>query len=461
MKKDTRILIVEDDPDILQGLERVLFREGYQVTTAESAESALAALQKNRFELLLTDVKLPGMDGIELLSRAKAANPGIIVIVYTGFGTIENAVQAMKQGAFEYLLKPLNLKELKATIRKALSREPAAGETPAPEAIPDQPVFPGVIGKSQKLLDVLGIVKKVAPTDTTVLIRGESGTGKEVISRSIHENSKRKDNIFVPVDCGALTETLLESELFGHVKGSFTGAIATKRGLFEIAGGGTLFFDEIGDISLNVQAKLLRVLEEQKFLPVGGSDFISTDIRLITATNRNLEQQIREGGFREDLFYRLNVISVHLPPLRERKEDIPLLIDFFREKYNRKLGKNVEVISDEIIKVLTSYEWPGNVRELENLVERLIVLSSEERISLADLPPSIISSSFGHGQLHRDHASYQESKKRVLESFERMFVLEALNAAGGNVSRAARSVGMNRANFQRLMRKLGIKSSSL
>ena len=456
MKEKHEILVVDDDQDMLSGLERMLHREGYAVTAAEKAEDALRILQKKQFDLLLSDVKLPGMDGIELLSHAREISPRMAVIMFTGYGTIENAVEAMKLGAFEYLLKPLNLKELRSTIIRALSQENGRASNAA-ETGAGAPIFSDIIGQSPKLMDVLSITRKVAPTDTTVLIQGESGTGKELIARAIHENSKRSSNIFVPVDCGALTETLLESELFGHVKGSFTGAVATKRGLFEIANGGTLFFDEIGNISLNVQSKLLRVLEERVFLPVGGTEYIPTDIRLIAATNRFLEQQIKDESFREDLYYRLNVVTIYLPPLRERREDIPLLIDQFRQRFNRKLGKNVAELSDEIVDALMEYEWPGNIRELENLIERLIVLAGDEQINLTDLPPSIISAGISKSQHARDYSSHHEAKKKLMESFDRMFVTEALRNSNGNVSQAARSVGMNRANFQRLMRKLGIK----
>ena len=458
MEKNVRILLVEDDPDMLRGLEKFIFREGYSVFSTENAEDALKIFQEKGFDLLLSDVKLPGMDGIELLSKVKESSPKTPVIIFTGYGTIENAVDAMKIGAFEYLLKPLDLEELKATIQRALTPEETAPGRKAGTRPEDQPVFTDIIGQSQKLLDVLSITKKVAPTDTTVLIQGESGTGKELIARAIHENSKRRSNIFVPVDCGALTETLLESELFGHVKGSFTGAIATKRGLFEIARGGTIFFDEVGDISHNVQSKLLRVLEERVFLPVGGSEFISTDIRLITATNRFLEQQVKEGSFREDLYYRLNVVSIFVPPLRERKEDIPILVDHFRKRFNRKLGKNVKVISKEVMEILEGYDWPGNVRELENLVERLIVLTGEERISLTDLPPTIISAGLSKRQPAKDFSAHCEARKRMTDAFDRMFVVEALKNSQGNVSQAARSVNMNRANFQRMMRRLGIRN---
>ncbi|MCK4792319.1 MAG: sigma-54-dependent Fis family transcriptional regulator, partial [Desulfobacteraceae bacterium] len=362
------ILIVEDEQDMLLGLRKILSNQGYNVEIAGSGSAGLEKVQESDFDIVITDLKMPDVDGIELLRKVKEIHSDTMVIVITGYGTVENAVEAMKLGAYDYITKPFDAEYIRMVVRKALKQISLTNENRyLKQQIKEAKDFQNIIGKSCKMQDVFKIADKVARTDATVLLLGESGTGKELIARYIHYNSQRKNRVFIPVNCGALTETLLESELFGHEKGSFTGAISSKQGLIEIASGGTFFFDEIGDVSPVVQGKLLRVLQEREFMRVGGTDTITADIRLITATNKNLEKCLKEGTFREDLYYRLNVVSILLPTLRERKDDIPLLAQFFLRRFSKKMGKNISEIPQDVLEVLMGYDWPGNVRELENV----------------------------------------------------------------------------------------------
>jgi len=459
MEENGYILIVEDEQDMLLGLRKILSNQGYNVEIAGSGSAGLEKVQESDFDIVITDLKMPDVDGIELLRKVKEIHSDTMVIVITGYGTVENAVEAMKLGAYDYITKPFDAEHIKMVVRKALKQISLSNENRhLKQQIKEAKDFQNIIGKSCKMQDVFKIADKVARTDATVLLLGESGTGKELIARYIHYNSQRKNRVFIPVNCGALTETLLESELFGHEKGSFTGAISSKRGLIEIASGGTFFFDEIGDVSPVVQGKLLRVLQEREFMRVGGTDTITADIRLITATNKNLEKCLKEGTFRDDLYYRLNVVSIRLPTLRERKDDIPLLAQFFLRRFSKKMGKNISEIPQDVLEVLMGYDWPGNVRELENVMERAVVLAIEDTmITLSLLPDKLLEAHIDVGTLLRG-LSYREAKQQAVDSFSKEFLKKLLQMSQGNISQAAKQAKMDGANFRRLMRKCDIQA---
>jgi len=452
------ILVVEDEQDMLLGLRKVLSKQGHNVEIAETGSIGAKKVEKSFFDIVITDLKMPGVDGMELLRKVKEVHSDTLVIVITGYGTIESAVEAMKLGAYDYITKPFDAERIRTVVRRALKQIALTNENIyLKQKIKEANGFQNIIGQSRKMQEVFKIVDKVARTEATVLILGESGTGKELVARYIHYNSPRKDKVFVPVNCGALMETLLESELFGHEKGSFTGAISTKRGLLEIASGGTFFFDEIGDVSPPIQGKLLRVLQEREFMRVGGTDTITTDIRLIVATNKNLEQCIKEGTFREDLYYRLNVVSVRLPPLRERKDDILPLAQFFLRRFNKKVGREICEIPEDVLGVLMGYDWPGNVRELENVIERAVVLATENAIEVSHLPDRLLEAHIDSGPVFWG-LSYKEAKQQVVDSFSKEFVERLLRMSKGNISQAAKQAKMDGANFRRLMRKYDIQA---
>ena len=458
MEDKGRILVVEDEQDMLFGLRKILSKQGHNVEIAETGSAGVKKVEESFFDIVITDLKMPGVDGIELLRKAKEAYSDTLVIVITGYGTVESAVEAIKLGAYDYITKPFEAEHIKMVVRKALKQISLKNENKyLKQQIKEVKDFQNVIGKSRKMLDVFKIADQVAGTNTTVLLLGESGTGKDLLARYIHYNSTRKDKIFIPVNCSALTETLLESELFGHEKGSFTGAISTKRGLIEIASGGTFFFDEIGDVSPSVQGKLLRVLQEREFMRVGGTDIITADIRLIAATNKNLEQCIKERTFREDLYYRLNVVSVRLPPLRERKDDLLPLAQFFLKRFNKKIGKKICEIPQDVHGILMGYNWPGNVRELENVMERAVVLATEDSIGISHLPDKLLEAHIDSGPVFRG-LSYKKAKQQVLDSFCKEFVERLLQMSKGNISQAAKQAKMDSANFRRLMRKYDIQA---
>ncbi len=385
------VLIVDDEKNYLIVLEALLEDEGYQVFTADNAERGLEIALNQEIDVVVTDMKMPLMDGMVFLERLHRMKPDLPIIMMTAYGTIEKAVEAMKKGAFDYICKPFENEEFKIIIQKAIEhfRLLKQNKEMTQELI-GRYSFHNIVGRSAVMQKVFYIIEKVAPSKSTVLITGESGTGKELIAKAIHYNSPRFDKPFVSVNCGALPETLLESELFGHEKGAFTGAIQQRKGRFELAHGGTLFLDEISEMPLHLQVKLLRVLQEMEFERVGGSQTIKVDVRVIAATNRELKTEVEAGRFRADLFYRLNVVNIHVPPLRERKEDIPLLINHFIEKYSKEMGISEKVrIDKEALKLLMEYHWPGNVRELENVIERALLLCSGGEIRLGDLPPEI------------------------------------------------------------------------
>jgi two-component system response regulator PilR (NtrC family) len=453
---ETKILVVDDEQSMREFLGILLEREGYLVDLAESAEAALARLQSTSYDLVLSDVKMPGMDGLALLGRIRELSGDTAVIMVTAFSTAEQAVEAMKLGAYDYIAKPFNVEEIKIIVRNALDRRSLARENlRLREEMRGRYSFSGLCGKSKKMRDVYTLIEKVAGSTANILIFGESGTGKELAAKAVHYNSPRKDRPFVAVNCGAIPETLMESELFGHKKGAFTGAVADRPGLFEQAEGGTLFLDEIGEVPLQLQAKLLRVIQEREFRRVGGAESLKADVRLVAASNRDLEEQVREGAFREDLFYRLNVVQVRMPPLRERTEDIPLLIECFLNKFAGKLP-GPEVITPSALKVLMVYPFPGNVRELENLVERCVVLGSGV-IDMDCLPPQILN--------FRNTAPSGEefvippdgmNLEAYLDGIEKRLLLQALERCGGVKKRAAELLGLTFRSIRYRLAKFGL-----
>ena len=459
MTENGHILIVEDEQDMLLGLRKILSNQGHNVDIAGTGSAGLEKIQESDFDIVITDLKMPDVDGIEILRKVKKVRSDTMVIVITGYGTVESAVEAMKLGAYDYISKPFDAEHIRMVVRKALKQVSLINENRyLQQQIKETKDFQNIIGNSRRMQDVFKIADKVAHTDATVLILGESGTGKELIARYIHYNSQRKNRVFVPVNCGALTEALLESELFGHEKGSFTGAFSSKRGLIEIASGGTFFFDEIGDVSPAVQGKLLRVLQEREFMRVGGTDTITADIRLIAATNKNLEKCLTEGTFREDLYYRLNVVSIRLPTLRERKDDILPLAQFFLRRLSKKMGKNICEIPQDVLDALIRYDWPGNVRELENVIERAVVLATENAtIERSHLPDELLEAPLDGGTFLQAR-SYREAKRQAVDSFNKEFLERLLQMSNGNISQAAKQAKMDGANFRRLMRKCGIQA---
>ena len=461
------ILVVDDEAVIRDGIKRVLEGDRYEVETCRSGHLAIERLQGKEYGLIITDLKMPGMNGIEVLKAVKALQPDIPVIIITGYASIDTAVEAMKSGASDYISKPFAPDLLLEKVQNALSQR---SMTPV-EIRPDSEVslqhgFHQFIGESMEMQKVYQRIMRVAATNSTVLITGESGTGKELAARAIHEHSPRKDKPFVAVDCSSLAETLLESELFGHVKGSFTGAVQTKTGLFKIADGGTLFLDEVSNISLSTQAKLLRVLQERKITPIGGTQLVPIDIHLVAATNRNLRTMVNEGSFREDLFFRLNIIPIDLPPLRDRKHDIPILVRHFLKKYSAAIGKDISKVAPDVMKFLENYAFPGNVRELENMIERAVVLAEIDIIRNEDLElwdSTDTCTTKPKGMIDRIPLNTEELKEmkrhireHAMESLESAFVNNALERSNWNVTRAAEQTGILRPNFQSMMKKLGI-----
>ncbi|HDM89892.1 MAG TPA: sigma-54-dependent Fis family transcriptional regulator, partial [candidate division WOR-3 bacterium] len=386
---DERILIVDDEASVGQFLSIMLEREGYKVEAVLSGKEALEKIAENPPQVVLADLRMPEMDGIELLTRIKEEDPRIAVVIMTAYGSLESAVEAMRKGAFDYVMKPFQIEEIKLVIKRAIEERKLREENLELKRRVKQYELKEIVGKNEKFQRVLELAKKVAPTDSTVLIRGESGTGKELIAKAIHNMSPRANNPFIAINMAALPEELLESELFGYTKGAFTGATKNKEGLFKAAEGGTILLDEISEASPRIQVKILRALQEKEITPVGSTKTIKVDVRIIASTNADLEKMVAEGRFREDLYYRLNVVYIHLPPLRERKDDIPLLTNHFLKKYTSLYNLPPKKISDETMKILLEYSWPGNVRELENAIERAVILSEGDVIKPADLPEKI------------------------------------------------------------------------
>jgi DNA-binding NtrC family response regulator len=455
MKKTMeRILVVDDDPEIREGVADVLRQAGYDVDEAKDGKKAIKCIETGSYDLVLTDLNLPKVDGMKVLRHVLDESPDTICIILTGFGTIKGSVEAIKMGAFDYISKPVKSDEIVIVVEKALKYRRLERENILlKQQLRKKYQFENFIGDSKPIQKVFELIEKVADTDSTVLITGESGTGKELIAKAIHYNSYRRDNPMVVINCGAIPEELLESELFGHEKGAFTGAHKMRVGRFELANGGTIFLDEIGDMSPNLQVKLLRVLQEQKFERVGGMRTLEIDVRIIAATNKNLINAVNRGSFRQDLYYRLNVIPIKVPPLRHRKSDIPLLIDFFFKRIDPRKRNGINEFSSKAEDALVAYDWPGNVRELENMVERMSILASGDKIELEDVPDSIK----GKGAkiesievtIPKDGIVFDQA----VEEYEKKLILEALNETNWVKTKAAKLLNINRTTLIEKMKK--------
>jgi two-component system, NtrC family, response regulator AtoC len=442
-----RLLIVDDDPVALDLLREVLSKEGYEVVSALSGEEAISRGSENIFDVIITDVRMGEKDGMDVLRSFKKTSPETAVIMITAFGSIDTAIEAIREGAFDYISKPFKLEEIKITVRRALEQRRLLRENQYyRQELLEKYQFKNVIGRTPQMFQVYKTIARVADTKSTILLYGERGTGKELVARSIHYNSQRSDRPFVTVDCASLVETLMESELFGHVRGAFTGALQAKRGLFEEADGGTLFLDEVGNLSLSTQAKLLRFLQEYEIKRVGGTENIKVDVRVIAATNQFLEPLVKSGNFREDLFDRLNVVPISLPPLREKKEDIPLLIIHFLQKSSEENRKQISYISPEALDILTQYSWPGNVRELRHTIERAVVLSTQPIILPEDLPKKMLE------EVKGEEIQFPE-ELLPLREVERRYVLKVLRETKGNKKKASEILGIDRTTLYRILEK--------
>lgn len=456
-----RVLTVDDEQVVCESIRRVLSAEGYDVSTSTSSRAGLELLRKEHFDLLLLDIKMPEMDGVEMLRAARDISPETEVLIITGYATIETAVEAIKLGAFDYLEKPVSPPQLLVATARALERKHLVDLTRRLRSeLETRHKIGNVICSSPPMRKVMQLVSRVAPTNSTVLITGETGTGKDVIARAIHYNSARRDGPLVVADCASLAESLLESELFGHVRGAFTGAVKDRKGLAETARGGTLFLDEISTISPQIQGSLLRLLQEREIRPVGSDKAVPVDVRLVAATNRNLQELVDEGSFREDLFYRMSVFTILLPPLRERPEEIPLLAHHFIQRFSDEFGKPIDSITPRAMAILEAHEWPGNVRELQHAIERAVLLADGRTIDVDAIPAGGEQPGAIWADVPDDAATLadrkQELRASAVDRIERLFVIKALRKAGWNVSQAARDVGMARPNLHALMRKHGI-----
>ena len=453
--KSPRILLVDDDADIRETMVTLLSMNDYQVTAVADGQSAIDKINREKYNIVITDLMMPKMSGIEVIKNLKGIDPDLQCIVITGYATVSTAVDAMKAGAYDYLMKPFNGSEVLMLLKRVMELQDLQAEnSQLKRNLQHRYDYENLIGSSEGIQKVCSLIEKVAETDSTILILGESGTGKELVARTIHYNSPRKNKPLIPINCGAIPETLLESELFGHEKGAFTGASATRIGRFELADGGTLFLDEIGDMSPTLQVKLLRVLQQREFERVGGVKTIKVDVRIIAATNIDLEHAVNEGKFREDLYYRLNVIPVVVPPLRERKDDIPLLMDHFLNYFNKSKKRVIKGFTPAAMEILISYPWPGNIRELENLVERLVILKGEGTIDPDDLPDKFISHTFNRdGALRITLPETGVNLKDVVEEFENNLILQAMQKAQGVKNRAAQLLSLNRTTLVEKLKK--------
>ncbi len=453
-----KILIVDDEEGMRRLLSRILVKEGYETFAAANGQEALQAVALEEYDLVITDLKMPGMDGLTLLNELKDYDPRLPIIVITAYGTVENAVQALRSGAFDYITKPFEADEIRLTVAKAFERERLIAENRyLHQELEGRYSFSGIVGSSKAMQQVFDVAASVAHSNANVLITGESGTGKELIARSIHFNSPRKEKPFIVLNCAALSESVLESELFGHERGAFTGALHQKKGRFELADQGTLFIDEVGEMSLAAQVKLLRVIQEHEFERVGGNRTIKVDVRIVAATNKNLEQEVKAGRFREDLFYRLNVVNIELPPLRERREDIEPLAAHFLEKYTRETGKKIEQISPKALACLVAHDWPGNVRELENVIERAVVLAKGNVLTPRDFPQGIQS----RDQICLSLPESGGSLTEILEDLERQLIIQTLNREGRSQTRAAEVLGIKRTTLRYKLEKYKLLGKGL
>lgn len=452
-----RVLVVDDEPEMCETCRKILARQGHEIWVAENAEAGLQRLRETPIDLAIIDLRLPDIDGLEVLRQAKKINPDMIAIMITAHGTVDTAIEAVREGAFDYLLKPFSMAELEVTTQRSLNHRRLMQENRELQGqLSSIKTFTGIVASSPQMQKVLDTIRRVATGDANILLRGESGTGKELAARAIHEASRRSHRAFVPIDCAAMPENLLESEMFGYEKGAFTGAVSNKRGLLETAADGTVFMDEIGELPLTMQSKLLRVLQDHQFRRLGGTELLKTDFRLIAATNRNLQEMVKEGTFREDLYYRLNVVTIELPPLRDRDSAIAPLAQHFLRHFVEKTGKEVR-ISHAAMMILEKYQWPGNVRELMNVIERAVSLTEFNQITPLDLPPSMLESVKGE-EIRTTEESFQTAKRRAIEEFETQYLSQLLSETCGNVSEAARRSGMKRSAFQRLMAKYRLQT---
>ena len=455
---EDRILVADDEQSMREFLDIMLKKEGYKVSLASNGEEVLKLIDKDLFDLVLLDVRMPKLDGIGVLKKIKITSPETIVIMITAYASADTAIKAMKEGAYDYITKPFKVEEIKLIIKNALEKKNLQKENLLlKQVVRDRYRFGSIIGQSSKMLALYDLLEKIAPTKTNILVTGESGTGKELVAKAIHYNSSRKDKPFVTLNCGAIPESLIESELFGHMKGAFTDAIATKKGLFEMADEGTIFLDEISELPFLMQVKLLRILQDKEFKRVGGTDDIRVDVRIISATNKDLEEAVKEKRFREDLFYRLNVIQVKMPPLRDRKEDIPILAAHFLKKYSEELNKNILKISPEALNMLLNYEYPGNVRELQNIIERAVALGNGN-----ELTPQHLSSYLDEqiqskrGAIELDIPPEGIDLEKVIEEIERALLLKALNRTKGIKKKAAELLRINFRSMRYRLEKYGL-----
>ena len=465
-----RVLVVDDEQSLRKVLAATLQREGYEVTVCVDGEEAISSLDRDGADVVVTDLVMPRMDGLTLLRKVVARHPDVPVIVITAHGKIDSAVEAMKAGAFDFLAKPFDHEELKAIIAKAARQSDYNAQNVVPEERQEGGGrrFTEIVGRGPRMQELQQIIGKVADAPSTVLIQGESGTGKELVATALHEMSSRRERPFIKINCAAIPRELVEAELFGFEKGAFTGAVQSKPGRFELADGGTLFLDEIGEIPMEMQVKLLRAVQESEFERVGGVKTTRVEVRLIAATSRDLTREIAAGRFREDLYYRLNVVPVHLPPLRERREDIPLLAEHFRQKYNARLRKNVEKIEDDALACLVAYAWPGNIRELENVLERTILFSEGPRIRAVDLPPTlrtapqvapaaVLEATAAAGGGGGPPGPLKEIVKEQVQAIERDLIVRGLEVTGGNVTRTAKLLKISRKSLQMKMKEFGLR----
>jgi len=459
--KKGAVHVIDDEPIIHEVLSQLLSTEGYEVELSSSGEEALEKLSSESYDVTLLDLLMPGLDGIEVLKGIKRIDPQAVIIIITAYASVESAISAMKMGAYDYIQKPFKHEELLLIIERALEHKSLQNENIRLRGELNRKFgFENIIGRSQPMQKIFELIRATAPTRSTILIQGESGTGKELVARAIHQNSDRRNFPFVIVNSGSLPPDLLESHLFGHVKGAFTGAVSQKNGLFETADRGSIFFDEISAIGLETQAKLLRVMQDKEFMRLGGTKTLRVDTRIIAATNSDLEEMIKQKAFRQDLFYRLNVIKIELPPLRDRKDDIPLLVKHFIDVYSRENKKEIEGLTDDVLEILEDYHWPGNVRELENLIERAVVLSKSKLVTRSTLPPFLLDRRPEDEDNPADREK-ERSFKEQTQHYQKKVILNALRRARGVQKQAARSLGLKPTTLNEMIKRLGIDVDSL
>lgn len=450
------IMIIDDEQEMLVSYEKILRKAGFQIQSYQRAESALQRLDaEHNFSLILCDLKMPGMDGMKFLANVKEKHPQLPVIMVSGYGTMDSAIEAVKIGAFDFIEKPFSKKRLLLSIENALKEIVAQRPDSA-----DEHGFFGIIGKDKKMQEIYSLIEKVSNGNGNVMITGESGVGKELVARSLHKNSLRRNRPLIPINCGGLPDTLFESELFGYEKGAFTGAFQAKPGLVELANGGTLFLDEICETSQPLQVKMLRMLEDRRIRRIGGKKEIPVDIRIISATNRNAQQMLEKGLLREDLYYRINTIQIHIPPLRERIDDLVLLVQHFLQEFNRKYNRQIQTVSARALETMEKYNWPGNVRELQNVIERAYYLADPPEIKLSDLPAFLTAGTDNRNNDRWNDLPYREAKDNALEQFEKKYLLHQLSKHEWNISRTADACGMDRRTLHRLIKRYGLKEKT-